>query len=389
MKKNMDDWAALLTPDLPGAISVWSLRGPGSWSRLRQSLFFHKSGMKPGIELPGTSRLARWHLEAGGQGDEVLIIPRGDSPYPWLEIHGHSGPALLRCHEATLKSLGFKLANPSSFAAWTSKDILEAEIARCLELATTNRGVQGILSHGKLLRSALQQLLIEWKGRNSNQLLPKLRRMAEGFMHASGWTTGWKIIICGKPNAGKSSLLNALLGTSRALVSKYPGTTRDIVKAYAVIDGWRIELADTAGWHDASDELEMEGIAIGKKSVLDADLVLWVSDNGEPPPEVLQNSLVIPIWSKSDLLARNSIEPGDFSMVSAVTGQGMEELGRRIVDTLGCEGNLSSGPLAFSLEIKKSLDESSALIQDKNWDAAENELGRWLRPAPLPMEKFE
>lgn len=385
----MDDWAALLTPDLPGAISVWSLRGPGSWSRLRQSLLFHQSGMMPGVEMPGTSRLARWQLEGGGQGDEVLIIPRERSPYPWLEIHGHSGPALLKCHESTLISLGFKLTNPSSFAAWTSTDRLEAEIAHCLELTTTSRGVQGILYHGQLLRSVLQQLLIESKNRNPNQILPRLRLLAEGFRHARGWTTGWKIIICGKPNAGKSSLLNALLGTSRALVSKHPGTTRDIVKAYAVVEGWRIEFADTAGWHETSDALEMEGIAFGKKSVWDADLVLWVSEDGEPTPEILQTSLVIPVWSKSDLLGRDSVGSEIFSMVSAVTGQGMEELERRIVDTFGCEGNLSSVPMAFSLEIKKSLDEAAALIQHDNWDAAEYELGRWLRPAPPPKEKSE
>jgi tRNA modification GTPase len=136
----------------------------------------------------------------------------------------------------------------------------------------------------------------------------------------------WKVVVAGPPNVGKSSLVNALAGYQRAVVSAVPGTTRDAVSVQLAFDGWPVELTDTAGLRDAAG-LEAAGIERAKQALAEADLVLWVTDSlGENAP----GAPGLVVRNKSDLAA----EPPPGLAVSAKTGAGIPALVAEIVRRL-------------------------------------------------------
>ncbi len=142
----------------------------------------------------------------------------------------------------------------------------------------------------------------------------------------------WRIVLVGRANVGKSSLLNALLGYQRSLVDHAAGTTRDILTALTTVDGWPVELADTAGSRAASSDVEWEGIARAERHVATADLVLVVSDvstawtpEDEQWVSISPNEPII-LHNKIDL--HPSIPPDRPAglATSARTGAGLREL---------------------------------------------------------------
>ena len=138
---------------------------------------------------------------------------------------------------------------------------------------------------------------------------------------------GALLVIAGRPNAGKSSLFNALLGTERAIVTEIPGTTRDAIEAHAVIEGFPFRLVDTAGLRESEERIERMGIEISKRYLETADLILFCRDAaGEELPDVGKTP-VVEIVTKADLRDR---PPG--ASVSTVTGEGLAELRRRLAE---------------------------------------------------------
>jgi tRNA modification GTPase len=163
-------------------------------------------------------------------------------------------------------------------------------------------------------------------------------------------TVPWRVVLAGAPNVGKSSLVNAIAGYQRAIVSPIPGTTRDIVTVTTAIDGWPVLLADTAGLRRTHDELEPAGVELADTAIADADLVVLVVDASanidtvnEIAPRLLAAQRVIVVWNKIDRVpdterARLRIadcglrighgtpqEIGNPLFVSAVTGDGIAE----------------------------------------------------------------
>ena len=148
--------------------------------------------------------------------------------------------------------------------------------------------------------------------------------------------SGALVVLAGPPNAGKSSLLNALLDENRAIVSDSPGTTRDSIEAWIDLDGWPIRLVDTAGLREAKDEIEVEGVKRSEDLIAEADVVLMLrSCEGErvrsPQPSHLRTftpSHLLNVTSKCDL------GRGEGLNVSAKTGEGLDGLKRAIVAKL-------------------------------------------------------
>ena len=157
--------------------------------------------------------------------------------------------------------------------------------------------------------------------RLKSSLAHAIRRSAEGRLLKSGAL----VVLAGPPNAGKSSLLNALLDENRAIVSDVPGTTRDSIEAWIDLDGWPIRLVDTAGLRESKDEVEVEGVKRSEELLSKADLVLWL---GDPSSASRLPSSALRLHPKCDL------GRGEGLNVSAKTGEGLDELKRAIVAKL-------------------------------------------------------
>ncbi|MGE0556185.1 MAG: tRNA modification GTPase, partial [Gemmatimonadales bacterium] len=144
--------------------------------------------------------------------------------------------------------------------------------------------------------------------------------------------TGALVVLAGRPNVGKSSLFNALVGEERALVTEIPGTTRDAIEAPGQVDGWPIRLIDTAGLRDSDDRVERMGVEVSRRYLAAADLVLICVEAGR---ELDQEELAleashpaIVVRTKSDLRAAGGLA------VSALTGQGLDDLRRALGERL-------------------------------------------------------
>jgi tRNA modification GTPase len=146
---------------------------------------------------------------------------------------------------------------------------------------------------------------------------PEGERLREGAL----------LVIAGRPNAGKSSLFNALLGSERAIVTEVPGTTRDAIEAHAVIEGFPFRLADTAGLRDSDERVERLGIEVSRKYLAAADLVLFCEERDDPARAEFLATVqapVVVVRTKADVT-------GDG--VSVVTGQGLAVLKNRLAET--------------------------------------------------------
>jgi tRNA modification GTPase len=140
--------------------------------------------------------------------------------------------------------------------------------------------------------------------------------------------TPWRVTVAGAPNVGKSSLVNALAGYRRSVVSATPGTTRDVVTTLLALDGWPVELADTAGVRQGPGAVEAAGIEQAKAAAATADLCLWVLDATAPPVwPAFALPLLRLVVNKVDLPAAWDLaEAGEALHVSATTGAGLPAL---------------------------------------------------------------
>jgi tRNA modification GTPase len=154
--------------------------------------------------------------------------------------------------------------------------------------------------------------------------------------HGRVLRTGVRTVLTGAPNAGKSSLLNRLLGYERAIVSPVPGTTRDTLEEVVMLRGWALRLVDTAGLREGGDALEQLGMARTLRQLEEADLVLQVSDAQDPPEQmgVAPDPKVLRVLNKVDLRVHPDWAASGAVRVSCLTGEGMEALEQAIALTL-------------------------------------------------------
>jgi len=174
----------------------------------------------------------------------------------------------------------------------------------------------------------------------SERLSAAIRRVREGRILRDGAL----VVLAGAPNAGKSSLLNALLDESRAIVSDTPGTTRDSIEAWIDLDGWPVRLVDTAGLRASADDIEAEGVRRAEDLIERADVVLAL----DCEPEAAKGS-VLRLHAKCDLGS------GEGLNVSSKTGEGLEELKRAVVSCLEAMADASSADAADATVGEESL----------------------------------
>jgi tRNA modification GTPase len=321
----VNDAAALLTPPGKGALAVLGLRGPRAWEAV-EGLFTPRSG-KLALEA------GRWWLGRVGDqvADEAVLAVRRAGPSPLAELHVHGGREVARFLLDLLRARGVAEVGWEEFTRLEDPD---AEALLALSRATSTRTAAILLDqyHGAFRR----EIGLARAG-DMATLLALERRIPLGRR----LTSPFRVVVAGAPNVGKSSLVNALAGYQRAVVSPTPGTTRDVVSTTVAIDGWPVELLDTAGLREGGEALEQAGIDQARRAMAEADLVLWVVEaSGEPPglPR-REDRREEPAGSPPTRLVVNKIDlppawdlalGGDAPRVSAATGEGLDALCERL-----------------------------------------------------------
>lgn len=291
-----------LTPPGTAAIAVLEIAGSKAWEIVRD--LFHRHNQSPLPDRPVLNRI--WF---GSLTDEVILVVRAIEPVPILEIHTHGGRQVIESLFAQFTSCGCTPIHNKPSPLQQALTTRTASILLDQELGAYDRAIRQI-SEGALSEGALKQTIDRLVS-----LIPVGRHLVEP----------WKVVVAGAPNAGKSSLVNAIAGFERSIVSAIPGTTRDIVTTLVALDGWPVDLADTAGLRHAIDTLEIEGIARAKRFLQHADLVIWLLDGTEREPVMpnIENPLIV--VNKVDQPVVFDA-PSDSLRISARTGLGIPEL---------------------------------------------------------------
>jgi tRNA modification GTPase len=216
--------------------------------------------------------------------DQVVVTVAQITPVPWIEVHCHGGAEVVRWLTKILEGQGCQPCSWSELERATTTDPLKTAAMLEMVQASTVR-TAGILldQYNGAFDRALTEIHSALAKNNLDEtirLLESLARHADVGRHL---TTPWKVAVIGPPNVGKSSLVNALAGFQRSIVAPTPGTTRDLVTTSIAVDGWPVELIDTAGLRSEAENLEGQGIGLARQAATDAALCLWILDASEPP----------------------------------------------------------------------------------------------------------
>jgi tRNA modification GTPase len=334
------------------------------------------------LPKPRYARLTDFVDESGDTIDTGLILyfqgPNSFTGEDVLEFQGHGGPYVLQSVMERLMQLGARAARPGEFSERAflndKMDLVQAEaIADLIDSGSgaaaraAQRSLQGIFSDRvNQLRAILMELrvfveatidfadddidflaesdVLERLDQGRDQLTGLLREAGQGKLLRDGIV----LAIIGRPNAGKSSLLNALSGLQSAIVTEIPGTTRDVLREQIEIGGIPVHLADTAGIRETTDRIEVEGVRRAREALESADIVLLVEDLSSSPGEHRDLAAELPpdarhirVGNKIDLVekaGRNKTVQCEVKpdvLISAKTGQGIGNLKTRILKELG------------------------------------------------------
>jgi len=341
---------ALLTPPGRGALAVVGVAGPAA-CRLADACFEPRGGVPLAARADGAICVGRWlgpPVEGRrGPGEELVVVRQAADR---LEIHCHGGHAAAEGVFTSLEAAGGRRQAWPDWLRETGLDPLALEARLALAQAAGPRAAR-ILSRqaAGMLQAALDRLA-SLAGDERGRLAAQLERAARVGLRL---TEPWRVVLAGPVNAGKSSLVNALAGHARSIVSPEPGTTRDLVTTRLVLGGWEGELIDTAGTRAAeaaASATEQAGIARARAAAGGADLVLRLAPAGEPPPEPAAGELTV--LTKADLTAAGFTGPAGAILTSAVTGQGLAELvaaiTARLVPEDRDEPDLLAGAVPFT-----------------------------------------
>ncbi|HUP62320.1 MAG TPA: tRNA uridine-5-carboxymethylaminomethyl(34) synthesis GTPase MnmE [Thermoanaerobaculia bacterium] len=358
MTAGFDTIVAPATPLGRSALAIVRIDGP------------HSIGILMSLSrtaAPAVRHAALTHLHIDDELLDECVAIRYEAPHSFtgndlVELTLHGNPLLVERVIAACAALGARMAEPGEFTeravlngkmdlvqAESVADLINARTALQAKLSLSN--LEGVLSRKA---SAIRQTLLDVISRLEAALdfseegyefitradararietaLRETNALAETYRRGRATTSGLSAVILGRPNAGKSTLLNRLVGSDRAIVTPIPGTTRDIVRETIEIGGLPVTLADTAGLRESADLVEGIGIGRAREAARQAEIILYLIDASVGLTEedtreckVLGNNVLL-VYTKADLAAA----PADALAISAVTDHGIDELLRRL-----------------------------------------------------------
>ena len=372
--------ARLQTPPGRGGIAVIELAGPSADAILAEVFRpwpSHADG--------GPDRLGLGYLVAAGRRIDEVVVCRNAGT---IEINIHGGPQVARAAMAALKDLGVALveAPPAATDSFTTahrrwaNPAIGAEMLHALPLARSEL-VASVITHQ--WSGGLSRLAADILGRLAGQTGDRgaERDACLAAAAALGVTARLlrpaEVVLAGPPNAGKSTLANALVGREVSIVHRRAGTTRDWVREQALLSGVPIWLTDTAGLWSAAGGVDEEAVRRAHVRAGEADLVVLLG--AETPAELpawWDARCVIRVASKCDTCPPAA--DADLA-VSTRTGRGLDELARAIVTALGLDGIEPGAPMAFTQRQATLLTEAAAGLDDGDLGAATAALEGLLR----------
>ncbi len=360
--------AAIASPPGTGAISVIRVSGDGAWDVVQRSLKEKIGDPVPRKVYMGTV------ADENGDVDRVLLVfykaPKSYTGEDMVELFCHGGYTVTNMVLKTLLSRGARQAEPGEFTKRAflngKMDLSEAEAVRDLieakvewEVRAFLKGVEGKLrDYVESLRKEILEILAEIEveldypeeitidrerlSEKAGKILSKMDEVLKRAEKSVKISHGVKVVIVGRPNVGKSTLLNRLLREDRAIVTPIPGTTRDVISEDLNILGRHFRISDTAGLRLSEDEVEKIGVERAKKEIEKADLVLLMVDAGEGITET-DRKIFSEVKDKLKIIVVNKIDISDISLpedfegetvvkLSALTGEGIERLEEAMVE---------------------------------------------------------
>lgn len=410
MRFENDTIAAISTPVGQGGIGIVRISGPQAIA-IADRIFRPKKTGPPSTARSGS--LLYGHIINPFDNavmDEVLVAvmraPRSYTKEDVVEINCHGGMISVKRALETVLTQGARLADPGEFTkraflngrinltqAEAVSDIITAKTEESMRIALEQ--LQGGLSEKlweireKLIETgALVEAYIDFpedeiETNTSAQIRNRLADIKKEIEDLSGtfqdarfFRDGLSVAIVGRPNVGKSSLLNFLLKKERAIVTHLPGTTRDLIEDYLNINGLPIRIMDTAGIRNSEELVEREGIRRSLNAISNADFIIALLDGSEQLVEedfqlieLIRPKNAVILISKSDLPAKISLETvretgKEFLSVSALTGEGIEELKSLIFHSnLRNWNEEREGVVVTNIRHKTALEKTSSSLE--------------------------
>lgn len=403
-----DDIAAISTPPGEGGIAIVRLSGTNVISKVN-SIF---KPYNPEVDLTnkiGFTMTLGWIVDKDKNiVDEVLVSimrsPRSYTGEDVVEINCHGGtlPAK-RCLEEVLKT-GVRIAEPGEFTKRAflngRMDVSQAEAVIEVIRSKTDKGLRlalkqlsgknseiinkledELISINAMVEASLDfpddvgDLDIPEVNNRISDIIEEIDKLLKAGQRAEIYREGVNIVICGKPNVGKSSLLNALLRKDKAIVTNIPGTTRDVIEDYINVKGIPVKLMDTAGIRMTEDLVEKIGVEKSRQVIKEADLVVFILDieTGITKEDLeifhsIENPNIIILVNKEDIEEKRITEEeleeifGNYHVIRGSVKEdiGLEELENTIED-LVLQGELQSD----DMDIMINLRQKNALLKAK------------------------
>ena len=430
MKKTDFDAIAAICTGPGGSIGIVRISGPGAADVLVRVW----DGRTDPRDRPRVMLFGR--LRTPGKEPCLAVFMPGPRSYTGedvAELHCHGGTYAPRALLRLVLHSGARMAENGEFtrrAFLNGKlDLTQAEAVMELISASSERA--GLLAERQLngllgskirgLRKDATHLLAECESRldfpdeeldwippddmirDVKRLRGEVRSLLDTRKAGRIVRAGISLVIAGAPNVGKSSLMNAILGFNRAIVTDIPGTTRDTLEESIEINGVLFRVSDTAGLREeAGDPVEAIGMARSRDTLKTADVVLWLLDASRNSPEAVQAAIeqmrgaterlsvpAIPCWNKCDMLPADAALPelpGEPERISAATGEGLERLFARL------EKEVWNAPPAERMEFavaerhaplleraEDALARTADELRDGDWDLAASALRNAIR----------